>query len=398
VSVLGDWLGLGRTAALALNVPSAGVLSPWGHDDSFLERVVVPDIWPDTVPRPMTRGEAMQVPAVSRSRHLICATIASLPLVALSGADPAGYQPQWCFVTDGQLGDLTPDQCERYGLAGGQSPFHRMLATADDLLFCGQSLWLVTRPIDRSGRLLPNRMVHIPYGSWQTDPQTGALVDQNGHPFCSGEHDQRADAETDCRVCGDLHPGETAETPADVVYIEGPHPGVLTFGAATIRAASTLELTAAEVARTPFRLGVHQTSEITLTPAERREIVAEVRQALADNGGILYTNSALELTEYRLDSSELLVGGRQAAALDVARHCNLPGAMIDAEPTGSSLTYSNPESRNQQWLDYGLASYLDAIGAALSMDNVVPTGQRVAFDTSSLTTTLAPTTGAPTPD
>jgi hypothetical protein len=378
VSVLGDWLGLGRTAALALNVPTAGVLSPWAHDDSFLERVVVPDIWPDTVPRPMTRGEAMQVPAVSRSRHLISATVASLPLVALSGADPAGYQPQWCFVTDGQLGDLTDDQALRYGLTGGQSPFQRMLATADDLLFTGYSLWLVTRWIWRD-RWFPNRMVHLPYGAWQVDPQTGRFVDQQGHPFCAGESG-----------------GEEVLT--DVVLIPGPHDGVLTFGAATIRAASTLELTAAEVARTPFRLGVHQTSEITLTPAERREIVAEVRQALADNGGILYTNSALELTEYRLDSSELLVGGRQAAALDVARHMNIPGAMIDAEPTGSSLTYSNPESRNSQWLDYGLSSYLDAIGAALSMDQVVPSGQRVAFDTSSLTTTLAPTTGAPTPD
>jgi hypothetical protein len=326
----------------------------------------------------MTRGEAMQVPAVSRSRHLISATVASLPLVALSGADPAGYQPQWCFVTDGQLGDLTDDQALRYGLTGGQSPFQRMLATADDLLFTGYSLWLVTRWIWRD-RWFPNRMVHLPYGAWQVDPQTGRFVDQQGHPFCAGESG-----------------GEEVLT--DVVLIPGPHDGVLTFGAATIRAASTLELTAAEVARTPFRLGVHQTSEITLTPAERREIVAEVRQALADNGGILYTNSALELTEYRLDSSELLVGGRQAAALDVARHMNIPGAMIDAEPTGSSLTYSNPESRNSQWLDYGLSSYLDAIGAALSMDQVVPSGQRVAFDTSSLTTTLAPTTGAPTPD
>jgi len=370
---------LARTAALALNVPTAGVLSPWARDDSFLERVVVPDIWPDTVPRPMTRGEAMQVPAVSRSRHLISATVASLPLVALSGADPAGYQPQWCFVTDGQLGDLTDDQALRYGLTGGQSPFQRMLATADDLLFTGYSLWLVTRWIWRD-RWFPNRMVHLPYGAWQVDPQTGRFVDRQGHPFCAGES------------------GDGDELLTDVVLIPGPHDGVLTFGAATIRAASTLELTAAEVARTPFRLGVHQTSEITLTPAERREIVAEVRQALADNGGILYTNSALELTEYRLDSSELLVGGRQAAALDVARHMNIPGAMIDAEPTGSSLTYSNPESRNSQWLDYGLSSYLDAIGAALSMDQVVPSGQRVAFDTSSLTTTLAPTTGAPTPD
>jgi hypothetical protein len=360
------WLGLGRTAALAMSVPTAGVLSPWTADDSFLERVVVPDIWPDAVPRPMTRGEAMQVPAVSRSRHLICATLAALPLVALRGDVPVPDQPYWCYGTDGQLGELDDDDRVRYGLYTGQSPYQRMLATADDLLFCGWSLWLVTAA-DTTGR--PLRAVHIPYGLWDVDGD-GHLVDQDGQPFDAGR----------------------------VVLIEGPHEGVLTFGARTIRAASTLEATAAEVARTPFRLGVHQTSEITLTPDERREIVSEVRRALADNSGILFTNSALELTEYRLDSGELLIGGRQAAALDVARHMNMPGAMIDAEPTGSTLTYSNPESRNQQWLDYGLSAYTDAIAAALSMDAVVPAGQRVAFDTSSLTTSVAPPTGAPTAD
>lgn len=352
-----------------MSVPAAQVLSPWAHDDSFLERVVVPDIWPATEPRPMTRGEAMQVPAVSRSRHLICATLAALPLVALRGDVPLADadQPYWCYGTDGQLGDLDDDDRVRYGLYTGQSPFQRMLSTADDLLFCGWSLWLVTAAAAADGR--PLRMVRIPYGLWDID-QNGHIVDQDGHPF---------DADR-------------------VVLIEGPHEGVLSFGARTIRAASSLETTAADVARTPFRLGVHQTSEITLTADERRELVGEVRRALADNNGILYTNSALELTEYRLDSSELLVGGRQAAALDVARHMNMPGAMIDAEPTGSTLTYSNPESRNQQWIDYGLAAYTDAIGAALSMDAVVPAGQRVAFDMSSLTTSVAPPTGAPTAD
>jgi hypothetical protein len=362
------WLGLGRTAALAMSVPTAPVLSPWA-DDSFLERVVVPDIWPDAVPRPMTRGEAMAVPAVSRSRHLICATLAALPLVALRGDTPLpdADQPYWCYGTDGQLGELDDDDRVRYGLYTGQSPFQRMLSTADDLLFCGWSLWLVTAAAATDGR--PLRAVRIPYALWDVDPD-GQIVDQDGQPF-------------------DQH---------RVILIEGPHEGVLTFGAASIRAASTLEATAAEVARTPFRIGVHQTSEITLDATERAAIVAEVRRALADNGGILFTNSALELTEYRLDSGELLVGGRQAAALDVARHMNLPGAMIDAEPTGGNLAYSNPISRNQQFLDYGLSSYTDAIAAALSMDAVVPAGQRIAFDTSSLTTPLAPTTGAPTAD
>jgi len=361
----GGWLGLGRTASLAMSVQSLAPLSPWS-DDSFLERVVVPDIWPDAVPRPMSRGEAMQVPAVSRSRHLICATIAALPLVVLRGDQPIPDQPYWCYGTDGQLGDLDDDARIRYGLFTGQSPFARMLATADDLLFCGWCLWLVTLR-DANGR--PLRAVRVPYDCWWVDAD-GHLVDQDGQTFDAGA----------------------------VILIQGPHEGVLSFGASTIRAAGDLERTAADVARTPFRIGLHQTSEITLSPDERRDLVAETRRALADNQGILFTNSAVEVAEYRLDSSELLVGGRQAAALDVARHMNLPGAMIDAEPTGSTLAYSNPESRNQQWLDYGLSSYLDAIGAALSMDPVVPAGQRTAFDTSSLTTSLAPSTGAPTAD
>ena len=368
--MIGGWLG--RTAALAMSVPSTSILSPWS-DGSFLERVVVPDIWPDATPRPMTRSEAMAVPAVSRSRHLICATAARLPLETFRGPTrlPDAEQPYWAYGTDGQLGDLDDVARLRYGLYTGQSPFQRMLATVDDLLFSGWSLWLVTRHTapDAAGRRFPLRMVRVPFGAWDVDTD-GNLVDQDGQPFDS-------DA---------------------VVLIQGPHEGILTFGAGTIRAAGSLELTAADVARTPFRLGVHQTTDITLTPAERAELVGEVKRALADNTGVLFTNSALELTQYPLDSGDLLIGGRNAAALDVARHANIPGAMIDATTAGASLEYQTTESRNQQWLDYGLQAYLDAVTAALSMDTVVPAGQRTAFDTSSLTTSLAPATGAPTQD
>ena len=104
------------------------------------------------------------------------------------------------------------------------------------------------------------------------------------------------------------------------------------------------------------------------------------------------------MNEYRLDSAELLIGGRNAAALDVARHMNIPGAMIDATTEGSSLEYQTTETRGQQWLLYGLSAYMDAITAALSMDAVVPAGQRIAFDATTLTTTTTPTTGVPTAD
>jgi phage portal protein BeeE len=248
-----------------------------------------------------------------------------------------------------------------------------MLATCDDLLFGGWALWLVTATYadDR-----PRSAVHVAAGCWDVN-NDGELIDADGHPFTVGP----------------------ADDPARVILIQGPHEGVLTFGARTIRGAGALETTAADVARTPFRIGLHQTTDVTLTEAEQAQLVAETKRALADNQGVLFTNAAVEIAEYRLDSSELLVAGRQAAALDVARHMNLPGALIDAEPQGgSTLSYSNPVSRNQQWLDYGLQAFLDAVAARLSMDDVVPAGQRVAFDTSSLTSTLAPPLGAPTQD
>jgi Phage portal protein len=360
-----------RTAALALSVPATQILSPWA-DDSFLERVVVPDIWPGAEPLPMTRGEAMAVPAVARSRHLICATIARLPLQVLDADDAlVDPQPGWAYRTDGQLGDLATERADDDAeaqrlrllqvLAPGQSPFHRMLATADDLLFYGWSLWLVTQRDPEDGR--PTRMLRMPYGTWDVNA-SNELTDQDGQPLA----------------------------PLTPVLFQGMSEGLLANGARTIRTAGDLESTGASVARRPFRLELHQTTDIALEPGERSAIVAETRRALADNEGILFTNAALETKTHDLKSDALLVAGRNAAALDIARHANIPGAMIDATTEGASLEYQTTETRGQQWLDYGLTAFLDPITARLSMDDVVARGRRTVFDTSTLTTRpLSPT-------
>lgn len=374
---IGDWFGLGRTAALALNVPSAQMASPW-QPASHLQEVwpfehqLWADVFGQDVPLPLTRAEALQIPAVARSRHLITATVARLPLEAFRGEEKVEPQPYWLAGSDGQLGDLDDEQKMRLGVLTGQSTWQRTLWTADDLLFYGWSLWLVTRfsARDLSGRRFPIRMIRLPYGAWDVDGD-GRLIDPDGHPL-----------------------------PEDgAILIQSFSEGILTLAGRTIRAAGQLEQTAADVARRPFRLELHQTTDLNLTKEERLEIVTETRRAMADNEGILFTNSALETKTHSMDSNEqLLLGGRNAAALDIARHMNIPGAMIDATTEGASLEYQTTETRNQQWLDYGLSAYMDAITAALSMDNVVPAGQRIAFDTSSLTTSLAPTTGPATED
>ena len=81
------------------------------------------------------------------------------------------------------------------------------------------------------------------------------------------------------------------------------------------------------------------------------------------------------------------------------RHISMPwGDMLDATTEGASLEYQTATARNQQWIDYGLSLYMDAIESRLGMDDVVPAGQRVAFDTAHLTTPTAGATGLPTED
>jgi hypothetical protein len=329
-------------------------------------------IWADLIGAPLddlpvSRAAAMAVPAIARARHLTAGTIAKMPISTLRGAAVTPDQPYWCQGSNGQLGTLTAEQVRRYGVAP-ESTWHRTLATVDDHLFYGLSLWLITRrygagaAADQIGR--PAEMVHIPWANWSID-QDGRITDLDGHPI----------------------------PPADFVAIPGPHEGILNFAQRTIRAATDLEQTAADVAKRPFRILIHQTTDVTLDPLERKKIVDEARRALRDNDGILFTNAALEASAIAVDSGALLIDGRNASALDVARDVSMPASMLDATQAGASLTYETAVGRNQQWIDYGLSLYMEPITSRLSMDDVVAQGQRVAFDDSDLTAPAASPTG-----
>jgi hypothetical protein len=318
----------------------------------------------DTEAFPLTRAGAMRVPAMARARNLTCGTIAALPLAAMRLDQPVTPAPYWAYGTDGQLGTLTADQGRAWAVMP-QAPLHRMVWTIDDLLFYGESLWVVT---DRLATGYPSRMARVPFDHWTV--QDGVIVDLDSKPFPA----------------------------ADMVWIPALNEGVLGFGAGSLRMAYELERNAADVAMRPLRLELHQTSAAEMTPDERREAVTEVRNAMASNDGVLFTNNALEVIEHRVDSDALQLGARNASALDVARLANMPAMMLDATAQGASLEYQTMSGRNQQWLDYGLALYMDAVEARLSMDDIVPAGQRVAFDTTDWTAPDASDTGPATED
>ena len=357
--------GLAATLPAPRTVPIGSALPLQPQIEAWTDHQLDGLVWSDilgipTEDVPLSRAAAMAVPAIARARHLTAGTIAKMPLQQLAGDVVTPVQPYWCQGSNGQLGDLADDAVRRLGV-GHQSTWWRSLWTIDDLIFYGVSVWLVTRFYD-TGK--PAELARLPRGAWNWNDD-GDVTDQDGQAI-------------DNRL---------------LRIIPGPHEGILNFAQRTIRGATDLERTAADVARRPFRVLIHQTTDITLDPLERQAIIGDVRRALRDNDGVLFTNAALEATAIPIDSSALLIDGRNAAALDIARDVSMPAAMLDASTPGASLEYATLQGRNQHWIDYGLSLYMEALTARLSMDDVVTQGNRVALDVSDLTSPVPGATG-----
>lgn len=297
---------------------------------------------------PPTRQEAMSIASVARGRGLICGFIARLPLLAYDDkGEPLATQPEWLTHTGGWL-----------------SPFNRMLATVDDLIFYGFSLWRVVRSEFDKSVIAASR---VPYENW--------CFSEDGTQILIG---QGADA----------RPARESE----YILIPGIHEGILVIGARTIRQYSNLLKSADRAAACPNAyLELHDEGDTQLTTTEIDELItrwAAARKGL--NGGVAYTNKTLKLVEHGAANEHLLIEGRNAAAVDVARLMGIPAALIDAQAQVGGLTYETTQSRNAEFLDYGLAPYIAAIASRLSQDDVSPKGTRIDFEVTQVLGTELP--------
>ncbi|MFL0579171.1 phage portal protein [Dietzia sp. 179-F 9C3 NHS] len=320
--------------------------SPWSRPN-HLQPIVAGDLF-DADRLPMTREAAMKVPAVARSRRLICTTIPRFPLVAIDrDGEPLAEQPPFLTRSDGTL-----------------SPYHRLLWTIDDLLFYGWSLWAVRRYAD-TGKV--SAAERIPRARW--------TFDADGHILLDGDP---ADPDT-------------------VLLFPGLDEGLLSYGDRAVRHADRLARAADTAAETPMaNLELHQTSTAPMSDEEIDRMIARWAAARrGKNGGVAYTNHAIELREHGAASEHLLIEGRNAAAVDVARAIGIPAAMIDATGPSSSLTYQTVQSRNAEFLDYGLAPFMSAVTARLGMDDVVAAGVSVRFDLGGYVTPVGTTVSTP---
>lgn len=307
--------------------------SPWASPN-HLERFEAPN----GAPVALTRSAALRVPAVVRARKLIVTNLPRCPLVPYAGteaiAGPA--RPRWIDSTDGPW-----------------SPYHRMLWTTDDLFFHGISAWAVAR--DNAGAVVAAD--RIPFEQWTIDPTSGHVL-WNGAEVSA----------------------------ADVVVIPGVDEGILAYGVEPIGHAADLAAGARKAANSPvLNTIIKQLSGEPLTKTQRTEVVEQFVAARRKMGhGVSFVSANVAVEEAGKSDPALLIDGRNAAAIDIARLVGIPAALLDAD-TGSSMTYENTSARMTELCDFGLAPYMSAIAGRLGQDDVMPAGMSVEFDTSVLT-------------
>lgn len=334
-----------KSAALGGTATTSGIVTPWG--DGQLDKFVWSEILGlESVP--MSRKEAMTVPAVSAARHRII-QLADRPLRALRAAQDITQEHAWLYRTDTV-----------------QTPWERMANTLDDWIFYPWSLWLLARGAVTSGLGPVQDARHVPYERWSTDAQGAVHVD------------------------GKLVP------PSDYLLLPGPFDGLLNVAAETIRSAKALERAWSSRVRNPApTVIVEEKEEGSMTKTEARKYVQAVSTALRDpDGAVFFAPYKVNIRLENESGIDVLTEARNAVRIDIANYLNLNASALDGSKPQSSLTYETQETEAAELQDR-MAFWTAPLEHLLSTDQIVPRGTRVRFDFSPTPTAQ---TGTPTED
>lgn len=339
------------------------VASPWAPTDT-LTQIAVDQLFvgPDSATVPMTRDIALRIPGVKRAHQVHVKQFASIPFFAMNGDDRATPQPKW----------LTSS-------ASGVSPYHRMHGVGSDLFFNGWACLGFDRdPLDQDADCL-----HAPFGAWGIDPDTGRpWIDTN------------------------VVPARYAAHPVVISAGYGDN-GLLVDGIDTLREARQIEDAYKKRLDDPVPLTI-----LNIPLATWELWSPEERAAYRDQWveGRRKSSTAMKVAEFPVEmpgqiAVDLYESGRNAVRLDIANHTGTPASLLEgtrqAGGGGTDIRYTgvaNGSMRGELW-EYGSAKgFAFAFEARMSLDDIVPSGQSIRGDLTSMQAIPAPNTNPTSED
>jgi HK97 family phage portal protein len=298
-----------------------------------------------TATGPVSRRDALSVPAVARGVNLIASTLATLPVERIH-TDPEGRKVR---VPLGTFMECPEKDTPR---------FSTIAKTAMDLLLDGQAYWVV---LARNAEGFPAQIRYVPLDemSWTAD---------------------------DWGVMTSLTFRDRTYPARDIIAFPGWTDGILTYGAEIIRTAIALEGAARRYADAPIpSLIVKNTSNYELAPSEVDQLLADVKRARQESA-VGYLNGGVDLDTMGWDAAQLqLVEARVFTNAAIANMIGIPAHFIAASnPGGSSLTYSNVSQEARLLQDYSMRPLITAMESRLAMQDVTPRGHHYRFEMDSM--------------
>jgi phage portal protein BeeE len=285
------------------------------------------------------RQDAASVPAVARCRNLIAGTVATIPLET------------YLKSTGEELPNMVwVDQPDK------RQPREVTIAwTVDSLFYYGVAYWMVEEVYQDDNR--PARF------SWvQNDRVTVKYTSNN--------------TEVDYYMVNNVRVPDSGV--GSLVTFQGMDQGLLLRNPTTIRAAIDLEKAAAIAAQTPMGSGYIKNTGADL-PDQQVQGILNAWKTARQSKATAYLTSTLEFNPISFSPKDMMYNDAKAyLALDLARACNVPATMLDAEMIKSN-TYQNVLDQRKEFVAYTLMPFLNAIQARLSMDDLTPRGQEIRF-------------------
>ena len=285
------------------------------------------------------RNLALQVPAVSRCRNLICGVIASIDLELIQKSTGRKLE--------------TPVWLEQLDLRQPRSVTISYLV--ESLLLYGVGYLRVNSVYQDDLR---------PSGfEWVANTRVTVTTDKFGD-------------EVDYYSINGVRVPDSGV--GSLVTFQSLLPGVLETGGRTIQAALDIQKAASVAAATPMATGFIKNSGADLPEAQISGLLAAWKAARSSRS-TAYLTSTLDYQTVGYSPKEMMYNeASQYLATEIARLMNVPAYYISAD-MNNSMTYQNIIDGRKEFVAYSLQPFLSAIENRLSMDDITRRGNVVRF-------------------